>query len=228
MIDWIQLTQDLISSPWLYVVLFTVSALDSFLPLIPSEPVIIIAGVFAVSGETNLLLVIAATAAGAWAGDQFPYWLGRLFGKRMLTWLPEGSKRRASYTWVEKELARRGGFVLVTGRFIPVGRYLITLTTGMVNYPFRKYAFFTAFGAVSWSAYTVLTGYLGGVAFQDNPWAAIAVGIGLALAMIAVLEAVRHLRQRRAMRAHPETNTQDVDVDDHNLQQPNPPALVAG
>ena len=80
MIDWMRLAESLISSPWLYAVLIAVSFLDSFLPLIPSEPVVIVAGVYAATGQTDIVLVIAATTLGAFLGDMVPYTAGRLFG----------------------------------------------------------------------------------------------------------------------------------------------------
>src|SRR3712207_8009984 len=63
--SWLGLAESLITSPWLYAVLIAVSFLDSFLPLIPSEPVVIVAGVYAGTGQTNIGLVIAATTLGA-------------------------------------------------------------------------------------------------------------------------------------------------------------------
>ncbi len=76
MIDWLTLTESLITSPWLYAVLIAVSLLDSFLPLIPSEPVVIVAGVYAATEQTDIVLVIAATTLGAFLGDLFPYGSG--------------------------------------------------------------------------------------------------------------------------------------------------------
>ncbi|MDX3658942.1 DedA family protein [Streptomyces sp. ID05-26A] len=196
MIDWLRLAESLISSPWLYAVLIAVSFLDSFLPLIPSEPVVIIAGVYAATGQTDIVLVIAATTLGAFLGDLVPYTAGRLFDARLLKRLPPGSKRRAAHDWFARELDARGGFILVTTRFIPVGRYLATLSTGLVGFPLRKYVLFVAFATASWSAYTALTGYLGGVLFQENTLLAIAVGIGLALVVTGFIEFVRRLRHR--------------------------------
>ena len=167
--DWQELARTFASSPWLYVILIAVSLLDSFLPLIPSEPVVIVAGVYAATGETHLVAVIAATAAGAFLGDLVPYGIGRVLDKRLMERLPAGSMRRRTHDRLAAELARRGGFVLVSTRFIPVGRYLATLTTGMVGYPLPGYALFTGIAALAWSSYTVLTGYAGGVLFQDNP-----------------------------------------------------------
>lgn len=198
MIDWLRLAESLITSPWLYAVLIAVSFLDSFLPLIPSEPVVIVAGVYAASGETDILLVIAATTLGAFLGDCVPYAVGRLLSARILKRLRPGTKRRAAHDWFARELDVRGGFVLVTTRFIPVGRYLATLSTGLVGFPLGKYVLFVGLATSTWSAYTALTGYLGGVVFQENTLLAIAVGVGLAFLVTGVIEAVRHFRGRRS------------------------------
>lgn len=196
-IDWLRLAESLITSPWLYAVLVAVSCLDSFLPLIPSEAVVIVAGVYAASGQTDIVLVVAATAFGAFLGDLLPYAVGRVLGVRVLGRLPPGTRRRAAHDWFIRELDVRGGFILVTTRFIPVGRYLATLSTGLVRYPLGRYVLFVGFATATWSAYTALTGYLGGIVFQENTVLAIVVGIGLAFVVTAVIEVVRHVRRRR-------------------------------
>jgi membrane-associated protein len=84
----------------------------------------------------------------------------------------------------------------VNTRSIPVGRYLATLSTGVVGYPLGKYVLFVAFATASWSAYTALTGYLGGVIVQENTLLGIAVGLALAVVVTGGIEAVRYLRRR--------------------------------
>ncbi|MCT2591601.1 DedA family protein [Streptomyces sp. N2-109] len=204
MIDWMQLAEDLITSPWLYLVLAAVSMLDSFLPLIPSEPVIVVAGVYAAGGETSLAACIAATALGAFLGDLVPCALGRLVAGRFAKRLRPGTKRRRAHDWIAGELEARGGYVLITSRFIPFGRYLVTVSAGMVGYPWRKYVFFAVFAGLCWSSYTVLIGYVGGTLFQENDLVAVGVGLGLAFLLSGVIEAVRHVRRRRAPAAGPE------------------------
>jgi membrane protein DedA with SNARE-associated domain len=109
MIDWLRLAEDLVTSPWLYLILLSVSLLDSFLPAIPSEPVIVAAGVYAASGETQLLPVIAATALGAFLGDMVPYGLGRVMADHVLKRLPPGTRRRKTHDWLRSELDTRAG-----------------------------------------------------------------------------------------------------------------------
>lgn len=197
MIDWVDLAKSLTESPALYAVLAAVSLLDSFLPLIPSEPVVILAGIAAAAGQTSIVLVITATAVGAFLGDCVPYVIGRLMGERVLKRLPAGTKRRTAYDWFTRELESRGGFVLISTRFIPIGRYLATGSAGVVGYPARKFLPFVALSTAIWSAYTALSGYLGGVFFQDNTLLAIAVGVGLAFVVTGVVELSRHVPRRR-------------------------------
>jgi membrane-associated protein len=197
--DFVGLTESLVASPWLYVVLASVSLLDSFLPLIPSEPVIILAGVFAGAGDASLTLIILFVGIGAFLGDQIPYGLGRWLGQWMERRLPPGTRRRTIHDWMARQLHTRGGVVLLTTRFIPVGRYFATLTTGMVRYRYANYVFFTLLGGLVWSAYTVLSGYLGGKLFQDNVLLATGVGVGLALLLSALIELIRKWRFREAI-----------------------------
>ncbi|MFT2019527.1 DedA family protein [Streptomyces sp. 796.1] len=198
MIDWMGLATSLVTSPWFYLVLVAVSLLDSFLPLIPSEPVVVIAGVYAADGDTELVACIAATALGAVLGDLVPYVVGRSLAERVRARLRPGTRRRRAHDWIAAELAARGSYTLVTSRFIPVGRYLVTLSAGMVGYPWRRYLAATAFAGLCWSTYTVLIGYAGGALFQDNDLIGMAVGLGLAFALSGTVEVVRRLRRRPA------------------------------
>jgi hypothetical protein len=60
-------------SPWFYVVIFSIALLDSVVPLVPSESLVIIGGVSAGLHQLHWSLVIVAAAAGAFAGDNISY-----------------------------------------------------------------------------------------------------------------------------------------------------------
>lgn len=192
----LQVVHDVMSSPWIYLALFLLSALDAFFPVVPSESVVITAGVFAASGEPSLPLVILVAALGAFAGDHISYLLGRTVGGRMLRRVKPGTRRRRALDWAERALAERGGLVLVVARYIPGGRTAITLTMGSVGYPLRRFTFFDTIAAVSWATYSALVGLIGGAAFEQDPIKGVALGIGLAIGVTAVVEAVRYLRHR--------------------------------
>ena len=183
MVDWLDTAEALVLSPWLYVILLVVSFLDSFLPAIPSEPFLVVAGVAAANGDANVMLVVAATALGAFGGDLLPYFAGRALADPVLRRLPPGTRRRRTLDWVGTQLADRPGLILVTSRYIPVGRYIVTLSAGISRLPWRIFGPYTAIAVVTWSIYIVMAGYLGGQALQDNVILAFFVGLAVALAV---------------------------------------------
>ncbi|MDP9860986.1 MULTISPECIES: DedA family protein [Streptosporangium] len=185
---------NVMTSPWIYLALFAVAMLDGFFPVVPAETSVITAGVFAAStGAPNLALVIAVAALGAFAGDHVSYAIGRTTGSR----LREGRRSGKAFAWASKALAERGGLVLVVARYIPGGRTACTLTMGAVAYPRRSFALFDAVAAVSWAVYSGLIGYVGGAAFENDPVKGLLLGLGIAVTITVVVEAVRHVRRGR-------------------------------
>lgn len=185
------------SSPWIYLALFLVAAVDAFFPVVPSESAVITAGVFAAaSGAPNLPIVIVAAAIGAFVGDHVSYQIGQSAGRRRLTRIAPNARRRAAFAWAERALAERGGLVLVVARYVPGGRTAITLTMGAVAYSRRRFALFDGVAAVSWAVYSGLIGYVGGAAFERDPLKGVLFGIGLAIALTVVIEVIRHVRRR--------------------------------
>ncbi len=183
------------ASPWVLLALLALAAIDGFFPAVPSESLVVTAGVFAAAtGEPSLPLVIVAAAIGAFAGDHVSYFVGRRARGR----LARGERRRAAMAWAGRTLADRGGTIIVVCRFIPGARTAVTLTAGAVHHPLRSFSPFDALAAVLWGTYSALVGYLGGAAFEDEPLAGVALGLGLALAVATLVELVRHARRRRA------------------------------
>jgi membrane protein DedA with SNARE-associated domain len=183
-------------SPWVYVALLAFAMIDGFFPAVPSESLVVSAGVFAASGEPNLVAIIAAAALGAFAGDHISYLIGRTAGRRALRrGQPAGRMARALERGRDL-LEERGGTILIVCRYIPGARTAITLTAGAVAYPLRSFSLFDGMAALSWATYSAMIGYVGGAAFEHDPFKGLALGLGLALTVALVIEVVRHLRRR--------------------------------
>jgi membrane-associated protein len=200
----LHMVEGLMGSPWVYAVLLAFAALDGFFPIVPSESLVITAGVFAAAGEPILPLVILAAAAGAFLGDHVAYLVGRTAGERLVQRTKPGTKRRAAFDRAGKLLDVRGGLIIVVCRYIPGARTAITMTAGAVRYRLRSFSTFDGVAALSWGAYSALIGYIGGAAFEDDPFKGLALGLGLALGVTAAVEGVRHVRGRNVRRAVPE------------------------
>jgi membrane-associated protein len=193
------LVEGAVGSPWVYLALFAFAAIDAFFPVVPSESLVISAGVFAAAGEPNLVGIIVAAAAGAFAGDHISYYFGRTAGGRLIERAKPGSKKAAAFARAGGLLEDRGGAILVICRYIPGARTAITLTAGAVAYPLRSFSMFDGMAALSWGTYSAMVGFLGGAAFEDEPWKGLALGLGLALAVSGAVEAVRHARRLRTV-----------------------------
>ena len=196
-----ELVEGAMGSPWVYVALCAFAAIDAFFPIVPSESLVVTAGVFAATGEPNLAGVIVVAALGAFVGDHISYFFGRTAGSRVVERAKPGSRKAAAFERGGKLLADRGGTILVVCRYIPGARTAITLTAGAVRYPLRLFSFFDGIAALSWAAYSALIGYIGGAAFEEDPFKGLALGLGLALTVALLVELIRHLRARRPVGA---------------------------
>lgn len=192
-----QFAEHAMASPWIYVAIFTIAALDSFFPVVPSETLVVTAGVFAAStGSPNVYLVIVVAALGAFVGDHISYAIGRGIGRGIVSKFPPDSKKRKAFDWASKALDERGGLMLVVARYIPGGRTAITLTMGATHYRLRNFAFFDGIAALSWGVYSALIGYFGGAVFENDPFKGLLLGLGIAIGITVLVEVIRWLRHR--------------------------------
>ena len=185
------------ASGWAYTVVFLFSLFDAVLPIVPSETAVITAGVVAFEGSLNLVVVIVAAAAGAFAGDNTAYWLGHRFGAGVRDRFFHGEKSKRRFDWAEQQLNKRGGELIAVARFIPGGRTAVTLTAGTLRFPWRRFAIYDAIAAVVWALYASLLGYFGGKAFEHAPWKGLLLAFGVAFAVGGVTELVRWIMRRR-------------------------------
>jgi membrane protein DedA with SNARE-associated domain len=190
---------DLVSnaSGWAYAILFALALLDALVPIVPSETSVITAGVVASSGDLNLMLVILFAATGAFAGDNISYLIGRRFGPRIERRFFGSEKGRKRVAWAHRQIEERGGELILIARFIPAGRTVVTLSSGTLGYPWRRFVLFDAIAATSWALYASLLGYVGGHTFEAQPWKGLLLAFAIAFAVTGAVELVRWWRRRR-------------------------------
>ncbi len=183
-------TEAALASPWLLAVIAGLAVVDALLPVVPSEALIIAAGVAAAAGEQDLLAVVVAAAGGSFVGECAGYGIGRRIGPAVRG---PSARRAGDHDRVVRLLHRRGGTVLLTARFVPAGRTVATLASGAVRYPVTRFVGFTAAGSVLSASWSALLGYVGGAAFAHDTGTALLVGFGIAAAVGLLLEAGRRI-----------------------------------
>ncbi|HXF97852.1 MAG TPA: DedA family protein [Gaiellaceae bacterium] len=182
---------------WSYPLIFAVAAVDAFFPLVPSETLVVVGGNLASSGDLSLPLVLLAGAAGAILGDNVSYGIGSLVGERTVKRWFRTEKWHRRLEWAEKTLEERGAYIIVVARFIPGGRTAVTFSAGYVGLPWRKFIAYDVLAGAVWGTYASLLGYFGGKTFEENPVWGLLIALAVALTAASLVEAIRHLRQRR-------------------------------
>jgi len=203
--DWLK---DFSSSPWFYAILFAVAMFDSVLPIVPSETLVIIAGVSAGSGSLSIALVILCAGAGAFVGDNISFLIGTRASDFITRRYSRTEKGKRRLQQAIHQIHDRGGLLLITARFIPGGRTLVTLSCGVTKQSRRWFMRWAAIAATIWANYAALLGFIGGKTFSDSHTLAFLVAFGAAIGVTVVIELVRFvLKLRRGANGANGTNT---------------------
>ena len=80
-------------------------------------------------------------------------------------------------------LERRGALVVLTARYVPLGRVAVNLTAGATGFPPRRFLGLAALAAATWAVWSVAVGALAGHWLHGNPLLGSAAGIALALVL---------------------------------------------
>jgi membrane-associated protein len=190
------------TNPYFYAVIFAVALLDSVVPIVPSETTVILGGIAAGQQKLFLPAVILMGAAGAFTGDNIAYKIGSRFGGFIERRSNKSEKGRKRLEWAKTQLEKRGGSLLLTARFIPGGRTIVTLASGITAQPKRRFRLFVALASVIWATYGATLGFIFGDRFKDNHNKALLLAFGCAIGVTILIEVVRWVRHRGKPEAH--------------------------
>ena len=157
-----------------YVGVAVAIGLETFIPIIPSEVIVPMAG-WKVSQSVadpsvleplthapwNWIAVLLIATAGAVAGSFIGYLVGLWGGRPLLD-------RWGRYVHIHPEdldradawFARYGDWAVFFGRLVPLVRALINYPAGIARMPMGRFLLFSALGSLPWNAALVLGGYL--------------------------------------------------------------------
>ena len=211
------------TSGWILPILFVFAVIDGVFPPIPSESLLVALAVAAMAtGRPNIFVVLLIGAAGAWAGNQVAFGLGRALGTSRLAVLRTPRGRRA-VAWAERSLARRGAAYILAAQFIPVGRVAVNVTAGAVGYARRRYLTLTAIAATMWAGYTMAIGVAAEQWLGGSPLAAMAVGVVVGIAAGFGLDRVLGAWERHRLSAERRTPKPGRPAEQRALVTPTAP-----
>lgn len=176
---------------------------------LPGDSLLFTAGLLSATGASStvhlsLPAVLVAGAAGALAGAQTGFLIGRRTG-RALMGRPEGSRLRQGIVSAQRALDRYGApRAIVLARFIPVVRTVLNPLAGATGVPTGTFTVWQAAGGLVWSVGITLAGYeLGSRISNIDHYLLPIIAIIVVVSLIPV--AVEFWRHRRARRAAPDS-----------------------
>ena len=102
-----------------YWALFTLTFLASLAIPIPAGTILIASAAFASQGYFNITTIFIVVIIANIAGDNVSYWLARLYGKKVFSYIKFTKKilESKNFELIEKIISHRPGFIVFISRF---------------------------------------------------------------------------------------------------------------
>ena len=186
------MTDELGSLAWLFLVV----SFGAIVPVVPTGAAV--SGAAALAFHDNpltIVFVVAAGAAGAYAGDLVMYAMCRAGGEqlaRRLRWLRDEEHLAA----VKERLQRSQIPVLLVSRLIPGGRVPVLLAAAFLGLSWRTFVIANLPACLLWSVVYSAIGVAGGSIFP-KPWQGVVAAV---LIILIVNQGIGLWNRRRAAR----------------------------
>lgn len=182
------------AAPWVLLVVLLVAVFDALVPPLPSEGLVVALAAISVSAQgPDLVLLAVAAGVGAFVGDTLTFVVGRLHGAGRVERASRPGIRRV-FERAAGALERRGALVILSARYVPMGRVAVNLTAGATGFPPRRFGGLAALAAGSWAAWSVGVGAAAGRWLEGSPLLGSLAGVGVAVVLgLAVDRVARRL-----------------------------------
>lgn len=188
-----------------YLGIFLLMAIESTVFPLPSELVLIPAGVLVQRGEMNALFVIIFSAFGSLLGSLLMYSLSRHLGRRFVDSLIKKYGRfvfldEYSITKSEFFFKKHGEITIFISRLLPVVRHLVSIPAGFSKMSLWKFSIYTLLGSAFWSVVLVYFGYFFGVAMANKNMSMITIIFAILCLLIIGLYLIVNKNKSKAIR----------------------------
>jgi uncharacterized membrane protein YdjX (TVP38/TMEM64 family) len=144
-----------------YLGIFIGMFLESTIIPIPSEIVMIPAGIACAKGVMNIYLVTLVGTVGNISGAVFSYYLALTLGRKIIL-------KIGKYFFIKPEtiikievfFKKHGPLSVFIGRLLPGFRHFISLPAGLAKMDFKLFLFYTSLGATIWTSILSFSGFL--------------------------------------------------------------------
>ncbi len=146
-----------------YLGIFLGMFLESTLVPIPSELIMIPAGIAASKGLVNIYIVTIVGIVGNIAGAVFSYYLAKILGRKILLKIGKFFFVKAqTILKIEHFFQKHGNISVFIGRLLPGFRHFISIPAGIAQMNLKSFYIYTSAGAAIWTSILSALGFLFG------------------------------------------------------------------
>jgi membrane protein DedA with SNARE-associated domain len=143
-----------------YLGIFIGMFLESTIIPIPSELIMIPAGIAVSHGNMNFYLIMIVGVLGNVAGAVFSYYLAASIGRTLLLKIGKYFLiKQATIERIENFFKNHGPISVFIGRLLPGFRHFISIPAGIAKMNIRSFYFYTTFGSAIWAAVLLGLGF---------------------------------------------------------------------
>lgn len=191
------------TGPWGYLILFTITFMETGLvifPWLPGESLIFVASSLAAlnTNSIRLSVLICGFFTAAFIGDIVNYTIGT----KLIKW-PWLRKKVMGPNWqMAHDFFERHGIVAVIfGRFVPLIRTFVPLISGSAGFKFSRFVVGNFFGTLLWVLIAALVGYyFGTIPFVKEHFSLLLLLLILVLMLPALVLGINRLIRRRIIK----------------------------
>lgn len=185
--------------------------IETFVPPIPSEAILPVAGFLAYEGRMSFWGAWLAATAGVLVGALIWYAIGAAIGRdrtrRLVGRIP--LLDHADFDKAEAFFSRWGVRAVLFGRCVPLVRSFISIPAGVERMHLGSFAFYTTVGSAIWNGIWIGLGYLFGPAIKPalEQWSGLISNVAVGMIALLILWFIA-ARLRRRLR---ETSSDRLD-----------------
>lgn len=143
---------------WVYFVLFFFSFIENVFPPAPSDFVVIIGAALIAGTSFGFIPILVITSIGSAMGFILMYYLGKLFGEKILRTGRLKFVDQDSLFRIDNWFRKYGYELIIANRFLPGTRSVISFFSGMHELKITKTFIYSAISAFAWNAVIIYAG----------------------------------------------------------------------